>query len=418
MGVEGSLGIGADAPLDKPNQFVKARHWFKHQWFVRGVLLLKYAFFHYGFRLVAEDGSQPDKLKKWELNNRRMYRRYAREAWQEWLVQENVVALWMNNGRPPVAYPLERCEYTDAFGGERLKIRHGLNTQQIDELDVPAKVKAVLKAKSEIVLTHHNGVFEFDVLKRERTGSGFGVPAVEPLFTVAAQLESLEVGDAQLAAAMRLVYEQHLMGYEIKTGIHAGSKANHWNKTRAQGFEKSIKGKTGHVKITTNFDHKINIGAGRPDPKQFEGTRYDAGIQRIAVWAMPLGQMLLGRSLNPFLMPMLKVQALAEREYVGEHLAEVFVNALGAPAGTKVAWSNRVFSDPRVAADLLKTGLQAGPLSQGTFIEEAGYEIQTERERKEEEGALPKKQVEPIYDMHHGPPSKLKGKPGGAKDES
>jgi hypothetical protein len=69
-------------------------------------------------------------------------------------------------------------------------------------------------------------VFGFDVLKPERMGSGFGIPTITPLFVCSAQVQSLEVADAQLAAACRVVMEQHLMGHEIKSGIHPGSGVN------------------------------------------------------------------------------------------------------------------------------------------------------------------------------------------------
>ena len=169
-------------------------------------------------------------------------------------------------------------------------------------------------------------------------GSGFGIPTVAPLFVCAAQLQSLEVGDAQLAAACRVVMEQHLMGHEIRAGIHAGSKAHFWNITRAKAFEKSVKGKTGHLRVTTNFDHAVKQAANWPDAKVYAASRYDAGMNRMALWAMPLGQMVMGKSLNPYLLPMLKFQAAGERDYMADHLRLMFVEALGAPSDIRLTW--------------------------------------------------------------------------------
>ena len=45
----------------------------------------------------------------------------------------------------------------------------------------------------------------------------------------------------------------------------------------------------------------------------------ESGINRMALWAMPLGQILLGKSLNPFLLPVLDFRAAGEREYLAEH---------------------------------------------------------------------------------------------------
>ena len=265
-------------------------------------------------------------------------------------------------------------------------------------------------------LTHDSKVFGFDVLKRERTGSGFGIPTVAPLFVCAAQLQSLEVGDAQLAAACRTVMEQHAMGHEIRAGIHAGSKAHFWNKTRAQAFETSVKGKQGHIRITTNFDHQVKQAANWPGAGVYDAKRYEAGMNRMALWAMPLGQMVLGRSLNPYLLPMLKYQATGEREYMAEHLREVFIEALGAPDDLKLVWSNKCFADARIAADLSKMALASGPLSQRSFLEEIGAEQEEEWDRKEAEGAKPKKLTTPIYDAAHGPGPKAAGRKAGTRD--
>jgi hypothetical protein len=416
LGVEGALFYGQDTPADRPSQFKKARHWATHHWLVRSILQVRASFYHFGFRIGSTAGKVEGRLARWRDNNVDMWSRYARECWMENLVQDNVLGLWTNNGVPPIIYPLERVEFRDEFGVERIKIQHGLNASQVDKMSLPPKTKAAFKKSSTLELGHDDPLFGFEILKRERMGAGFGPTAIEPIFSACAETESHEVGDAQLAASGRTVYEQHQLGHEIKSGMHAGSPVHFWNKDRAKLVEKQIKGKSGHVRVTTNFDHKILWP--RPDPKNFDAKKYESAIQRIAWWGMPLGHMILTRSLNPFLMPMLKTLAADERVRVGTHLRKVFIEALGAPEEVKPVWSNRCFNDPRIAADLLKTGLQAGPLSQGTFVEEAGYDAEEERERKLEESKLSKKVLEPAYDMHHGPISKLKGKPGGTPDES
>ena len=435
--VEAELSKAQDDPMDRPRQFEKARHWFKHHWFIRSIILMRYHFFTFGFAVKSEgppslgasasaeataDKSarhSATRVAEWERNNRRMYRRYAREAWLEWLLQDNVVGLWRKaGGRPPLAYPPERCEFSDLFGSETLTINHGVRQEHITTIGAfsRSEQREFQANPMELKLTHDSKVFGFDVLKRERTGSGFGIPTVAPLFVCAAQLQSLEVADAQLAAACRTVMEQHLMGHEIKAGIHAGSKAHFWNKSRAQGFEKSVKGKQGHVRITTNFDHQIKQAANWPDAKVYDAKRYEAGINRMALWAMPLGQMVLGKSLNPFLLPMLKFQAAGEREYLAEHLRQVFIEGLGAPAEIKLVWSNKCFADGRIAADLSKMALAAGPLSQRSFLEEIGADQEEEWDRKEAEGAKSKKLTTPIYDAAHGPPKKGAGRTPGTRD--
>jgi hypothetical protein len=416
--VEAELSKAQDDPMDRPRQFEKARHHYKHQWFVREIIKQRFNFFHYGFRIGTEEGGKPSpKIKQWEANNRKNYRRYARDAWLEWLIIENVVGLWRTaGGKPPLVFPPEKCEFTDFFGNEIIKLRHDLSTEHVTTIGAfsRAELTEFTRFNNELKLDHNNKFFGFDILRRERVGNGFGVPALSPIFITAAQINSLEVSDAQLAAACRTVYEQHKMGHEIKSGIHAGSKAHFWNEGRAKAFETSIKGKTGHIKITTNFDHEIVYP--RPDPKFFDEKRYASGISRLALWSMPIGQMLLSKTINPFFLTMLKFQAVAEREYLAEHLKTVFVQALGAPADIKPIWSNRCFADPRIAADLTKNGLAAGPLSQGSFLEEAGFDPEEERERKAMEADLPKGQTTPIYDAAHGPPKKPAGRKPGTKN--
>ena len=309
--VEAELSKAQDDPMDRPRQFEKARHWFKHHWFIRSIILMRYHFFTFGFTVKSggppssrEDGTSAfaeatadksarhsaTRVAEWEQNNRKMYRRYAREAWLEWLVQDNVVGLWRKaGGRPPLAYPPERCGFNDLFGNETLTINHGVRQEQVTTIGAfsRSEQKEFLANPTELKLTHDHKVFGFDVLKRERTGSGFGIPTVAPLFVCAAQLQSLEVGDAQLAAACRTVMEQHAMGHEIRAGIHAGSKAHFWNKTRAQAFETSVKGKQGHIRITTNFDHQVKQAANWPGAGVYDAKRYEAGMNRMALWAMP-----------------------------------------------------------------------------------------------------------------------------------
>jgi hypothetical protein len=418
--VEAELSKAQDNPMDRPRQFEKARQLWKHQWFVREIIRMRYNFYTYGFAIKSEEKKPSKALKSWERNCRRMYRRYAREAFYEFLLQDNVVGLWrQQGGRPPLVIEPERCELNDLFGNEILKIRHGISQEHITTIGAfsRSEEKEFKKVNNELKLDHENKTFGFDILRRERMGAGFGVPSVTPIFTTAANMTSLEVGDASLAAACRMVMELHLMGHEIKGGPHAGNKAHFWNENRAKAFEKSIKGKLGHNRLTANFDHKIVQAANWPDPKILDEKRYASGITRMAIWGMPLGQMLLNKSLNPFLLPMLKYQAIAERELMAEHLYTVFTEGLGAPEDMKCVWSNRCFSDPRVAADLLKTGLASGPLSQGTFLEESGFDKEEERENKAEEAGLPKTQTTPIFDAAHGDPNKKQpGRKPGTRD--
>ena len=414
--VEAELSKAQDDPMDRPHQFEKARHHWKKQWFIREITRMRYNFYHYGFTVRGDGGTNPPNIAKWEKNNRKMYRRYAREAWLEWLILDNVVGLWWRKGiHPPVVYPPERTKFKDLFGHETIEIRHGVTQEDITTIGAFSRSQAKQFETPEIKIDHDNQVFGFDILRRERTGCGFGIPTIAPLFVCAAQMTSLEVGDAQLAAACRLVLEVHLKGHEIKAGLHAGSKANFWTAAWAKAMEKAITGRTGHVRTSQNFDYSVVQAANWPDPKVYDEKRYASPLHRMALWSMPLGQMLDSGGQNPFLLLMLQQQARAEREYMAEHLKTVFIEAFGAPEDIEPMWGDECFTDPRVLADLLKTGLAAGPVSQRTFLESIGRNQEEEWERKQIEGAKGKKLTTPIYDAAHGPDdgkSKAGRKPG------
>jgi len=79
-------------------------------------------------------------------------------------------------------------------------------------------------------------------------------------------------------------------------------------------------------------------------------------------------------------------------------------------------WSNKCFADGRIAADLSKMALAAGPLSQRSFLEEIGADQEEDWDRKEAEGAKSKKLTTPIYDAAHGPPKKGAGRTPGTRD--
>src|ERR1017187_7488373 len=169
--VEAELGKSQENPTALPRMFEKARYWFQNQWFVRAITLLRYAFFHYGFTLKAEgDGGRKtedrgrEAVKTWERNNRKAYRRYAREAWLEWLVQDNVIGLWREAGLfPPLIWPVECCKFQDVFGVEQLKLTHGMTEADMKAARLKPKERELLTNDGKMTLQHGNGVFEFEV---------------------------------------------------------------------------------------------------------------------------------------------------------------------------------------------------------------------------------------------------------------
>lgn len=397
------------------NDFKQARRWATMQTFVRGVMQLRQTFYNYGLlgkRLTPGEveyhpGIQAVRkadrkaVAAWKAKERWRIVQLVTAIWREWLTLDNVIVLWRRAGAPVIFAPEDILAYTDTFGIELLTLALHLSETDLKRMALtPAEVTALKSGKLE--LTHEHPLFDFTVLKRERVGYGLAWPGLTTIFHACATGESLEVSDRALADSCRNVYEQHRLGHEIKSGPHAGSAVHFIKKPRAEAVLADVKGKKGGRQLVTNFDHEILLGAGLPDPKRFEASRYQGVTDRLAMWSMPVGQMLLGKQVNPFLMTLLRVQAEAERELMEPLLHAVLETQLRAPAPLTFQWDSSIFWDSRLMLDLLKNGLNAGPLSQTTFTERAGFNRAAELERKEAEARLPMDLKGPAWDPNHG----------------
>lgn len=437
----GPLGASFAGDLNEPpteDVFRQARRWARVQRFVTQTLWLRAQFYNHGLlgqREVLVDPKKPKgprkvethpgiralnegdapKLEDWKRRHDKAIAAYVRDAWQEFLTLDNLITVWRKGGAPLVQ-KLERCAYSDAMAIEEVRIRHGLRPEVVEKLNLPEAVKKRL-GKPELVLREGDAVFGFDVVKREPVGMGLGWPALAGVFHACAIIENLEVSDRSLSDAMRTIFEQHQLGHEIKNGPHAGSPV-HFIKPKRVEAVKKLKGQKGHVIIATNFDHKILLGAGLPDPNRFDSRRFEGAVNHLAYWGMPLAQMFLGKSVNPFLMSLLAEQAKGERELMRPHFVRVFREALGCPVEIRVQWDDAIFWDSRLLLDLLKAGLNGGPLSQETFRERTGFPNADELARKENEAELDITLKAPAWDPNHGkrPGDDKGGKPAGKND--
>ena len=290
--------------------FAQARRWHRLHAFIRNVITLKLGLHNHGLLGVRQTPVNPKKpngdkvvewhpgiralkdqdaerINKWKAANAEEIGRVVQDTWMSYLLLRNAVALWMKNGRLIIKYP-EHCKFEDKYGVEKLTIKHNLTNSEVDALPgLTAKQRTALKLSQNLVLTHDHPLFFFKILKDEAVGMGFGWPDLATVFHVCALNESLLVGDRQLADAARTVYEQHKLGHEIKSGQHAGSPVHFMKETRAKALQKEIKSRKGHVQLATNFDHQIEIGAGRPKPEQYDTRRYAQVAAQLADWGCP-----------------------------------------------------------------------------------------------------------------------------------
>lgn len=390
-----------------------ARYYRDYNWFVIAVLGLRRGFYNFGCKLALEDSGSQNKFNNWEKKHGPTVKTYIRDVWNEFLGINNAISFWRTGGPRPIVLPPEKCRYDDRFGIERLFVRHGLTPAEIDEL--PAKLRKLYTGKTEIEILPEDGQF-FKVLKEAPMGHGLSKPGMASVFAPLKQIEGMEAGDNVLAHESRMLVKQHLFGHEIKSGPKAGSPQHFLHKSTSDAAQRGFKGAVGLVEVFTNFDQTIKHHY--VDPKWFDTKKYDGAERRILWWSLPLGQMVMARGgVAPFLMNLLQVQAEDARELVLPHLVEVINKAFDPPYALTVKWSNRVFRESRLATDLLKMGLQIGPISQRTFREEAGFDDIEERERKRIEALQPEAETWPIFEPSQG---KLKGQPGrtrGTPDE-
>jgi hypothetical protein len=425
--------------------FYMTRNWFERQVFVRQIILLRFAIFNYGFNL---NGINPFMMpakpeKEWSGETRRTHEwlsdkwygipthklvaQFVRDAWMEWLIQDNVICIWRKrkSGSRPLVYPVEQCSYADDFGVERLAFAHGLSRSNVEGLKLPRDESSALKQSRDVNLTKtgnesDSNLFDFEVVKRSRFGFGLAWPQIRTLFNTVGAWEALELADWQLCDALRTVYELHKIGHEIKNGPHAGSAAHFLTKKRADAVRKQIAHNQQTLaavkRLIVNFDHAVEYP--RPDPKNFSEVRFEGMFNRLLYWSMPLGQMIFAQSVNPFLMPFLKAQAANERQFMSEFIQTVLVKTLGAPEQTRPGFCDDVFWDSRLLADILKTGLTTGPLSDETWLTKSGFNPEQERELKDKAVSHPLHQHVPIFDSAHGDQNGDKGgRPAGKTDK-
>ena len=407
-----------ERPDDLQAMFKLARNWDKQNWFVEQVNRLKQAFYHFGFQLVAVQKGEQKKLEKWleaDMERRELLDRYINSVWEEWLLLDNVVSFWRKEKVvPPFLLLPERCKYSDAMGIEKLKVSLQYEKRQFTDshgsaLEGWSATEIRRYTSGEIVLSEDQDEY-FRVLTRGLRGTGFGVPRLFRCFRTLSQCESMEVGESMLAYAGRLVLRAHSLGFEVRSASNASKQAEYlWKKDRAKPIEEFFKGRQGFAEFTKQFDHKVEYIW--VDSKLYDARKWETIISRLLWWAGPVGYMMMTKQLQPFLLPVLRVEALAERARVGAHLNLVLNEGFRPPVKVRVKWGDRCFNDLRLAWEMTKTLMQQGPVSLTSALEVADFDPEVEAERKRGEASSSRDdELLPKFDANHG------NRPGQVKD--
>lgn len=399
--------------------------------FLSTYLPLKYAIYNYGFKLIParEKGKEPTpeqetELQAWEdemvtiklepyvdtalrqtitpeliTTNREMVAKFTEDVWKEFLLLDFVPGAWTDEQEYASTILPEQTEYTDTLGVPLLRYTHGLSAQDIKKL--PAEMQARWKQFKTILFNSEEGE-HFKVLKRARNGDGYGIPSLYSLLTLLAEVASKQEGMSAMAYMMRRVTRHHKLGHEIKGGERAGRPTHFWNTGRAKAVMTAWENKVGATDYTANFDHNIEFPW--PDLKVFDEIAFKGSDKRLNNWGGPVMLMLQAKGVMPYLTTLLRAQAIADREKVGEFLS-IVINAAWKPkVPVRVQFSNMIFNEARLAAELLKFAQQAGWVSATTGKEEIGLDAKKEEALKvlEADDKDAVKKFTPLWDAPHG----------------
>lgn len=400
-----------ECPSGVKQSLVTAREYDLNNGFVNTILLLKTAFLMFGMRFAPRDASKKEAFSDWLAKHNEKIEEYAVSVGTEWLGVDNVVSFYRRDraGKTLVGAPFllrpEKCTYTDVMGIPVLTTELSYTAKQLEDAGFTGR--AVSRYSGGILTLKESEGEYFKVMTRNGRG-GFAHPRLRRVFRVLSQNESMEFGESWLAYGGRRVVHWQSFGWEIKSGTNMHMQDKYlWKKERADGVKKELKNKQGLVETTRNFDHKS--GFDWVDPKFYDSKKWETIINRLLWWAGPIGFMMVARSVQPFYLPILKVELAEERRKIKRHIESVLNEAYAPPGGLALHFSNKCFIDSRLAWDMTKALMVQGPLSLTTALESADEDPATEAARKLEE-AKPEngKKLLPLFDPNH---SKT-GKPG------
>ena len=413
-------GLRTEEAVNSAETFKAARRYGERNAVINTALQLQLSFYNYGLRWKPE--ARSGAVTAWVKTNRKRLRDLARDVWREWLCLDNVVTFWREDSAVVFNLRPEDCKYTDKMGIQRLICHLANKPEELKGTDADGMRLSAEEQKrymrSEITLDPNLGE-HFRVMKRGPVGYGFAPVRMVASFHTLHQMESMEVGEKLYGYLSRDVIRQHQLGHEIKGGQRAGLGTWHWKQAWSDAVEKFFKGRHGFIEFSSNFDHLVKLVW--VDPKNFDARKWDSPTNRLLWWGGPLTFMLVTKSLSPFLLRLAHGIAQDERDIVGEHLAEVVNEALQPPAPLQPVWSNRCFTDIRLALDMVKFLTTQGSLSLASGLEETGFDPDEEGERKTAEAKDPQKADKylPLWDPSHGvPPSSPRkgGRPPGVPD--
>ncbi len=422
---------------DQPIAFLeicyRCRYYAVNSSFMQMFLPMRTSIYNDGLQIIASSGTQEDqdKLNEWKrteaptivdsimdqatqenvlmesnVTNWERFYKFSTESWNEWATVDNVVGFWLTDRGFALTIPPERCLYSDVMGLETMKYIHGLHHNQI--LQLPEQQQERFRNNPAVFINPRFGE-HFKLIKRSATGDGFAMPGMLSVFKTLGEEESKEMGFHQLAWTMRKVTRQHKIGHEIKQGTQAGRAHYFYDEERDMGIQKAWRDVIGIDDYVCNFDHEIIWPW--PDLKQFDEIAFKGSDARLRRWAGPIGLMLVAKGVAPYLPQLARSQGRAERATMGPFLNMMLKKAFNPPVPCEVAWSETVFTEDRLRAELIKFGALQGWVSPQTGTTEIGLNTEVEQRNKVEaaDDKDAQKKWMPIFDPAHNASPALDG---------
>lgn len=400
--------------------YERCRYYARESSFLKVFLPLKRSVCNHGMRLVAVEDGKQEALEKWLIEdapplvdkftdpktnevvqvestttNAESVSKWIEDAWNNFLLFDADIATWQDGLDGAVSLALERIQYTDTMGLEIVRYTHGLSKQQLEQL---SKEMQKVFDKPTIILNPKNKM-HFKVLKRSGRGEGLPVPSLFSIFRLLGEIESKQFGMNAMSFALRSVKRVHRMGYEIKSGQNTGKAISHtlFNTKRSTAMQNFWKNKQGFEDYGCNWDEKTEFPW--PDPKYFDTLMWKSTDQRLYEWAGPIAQMMVAKGPMPYLSSLLKSTVGDDRAKFSAYAGSVISRGFGAPVPVRLEFSNEIFSESRLAAEMVKFGVQNGLLSWGTGTEACGYSKEVEQARKLVEAQDPDalEKMTPLY---------------------
>lgn len=411
---------------EKPNfdsiqtVYEQCRYFARESGFMKEYLRLKAALLNHGRRFVAVEAGKQAAVDKWMMEdapplvdnfvdqrtqetvtveststNEEMVNQWVDHAANNFIMFAADIATWIDGVEGATSLQLERVQYTDTMGLEIVRYTHGLSVLQKQQLS--KEMQAVFE-KPVIILNPKNKI-HFKTLKTSGRGEGLPVPQMFSAFRLLGEIESKQFGMNALSFALRSAKRVHRMGYEIKSGQNTGKAISHtlFNTKRANSMKPFWVDKQGFEEYFCNWDEKVEFPW--PDPKLFDTLIFKSSNERLVEWGGPIAQMMVAKGVMPYLSNLIKSSVTDDRIKFGTYAGSVITRGFGCPAPVRLEFSNDIFSESRLAAEMVKFGGQNGWLSSSTGTEACGYSPEIEQAKKLLEANDPDavKKFTPLY---------------------